>query len=131
MTKPQLFHCLRYADADRALKFLHALGFTDVLVVRDEADPTIVQHAQLRWRDNGGVMLGSTRDDAQDGHYAAPSTCNLIVASDDEVDATLARAVAAGGRIAAEPSHPPHGGRSGGVLDPEDNYWNVDSYPGE
>lgn len=130
MDKPQLFHCLRYADADRALTFLRALGLTEVMVVRDEQDPSIVHHAQLRWRDNGGVMLGSQRGDGQDDRYGG-GVASLVVESDDAVDQTLARALEAGGTLAAEPSNPPHGGRTAGVLDPEGHYWNIDSYEGE
>lgn len=132
MTKPQLHHCLRYRDADRALAFLQALGFTERLVVRDPGDPSVVVHAQVQWRDNGGVMLGSARRDDK-AEYLEPGrgVCNLVVASDEEVDATVARAVAAGGTLVAEPSHPPHGGRTAGVLDHEGNYWNIDSYEGE
>ena len=59
--KPQLFHCMRYTDASRGIAFLESLGFTSVLIVRDPDDDTTVVHAEMRWRDNGGVMLGSTR----------------------------------------------------------------------
>lgn len=132
MTKPQLFHCLRYTDANRGIEFLTALGLTEVFVVRDPNDPSIVQHAQLRWRDNGGVMLGSARDDGKGEHFGTGGhVCNLVVGSDAQVDEVLGRAVAAGGSVAAEPSEPPHGGRTAGVLDFDGNYWNIDSYPGE
>lgn len=132
MTKPQLFHCLRYDDADRALEFLHALGFTDTVVVRDETDSSVVVHAQLKWRDNGGLMFGSTRTDDKGDHLNnGHSVCNLVVSSDEEVDATVARAVAAGGTHVDGPTEPPYGGRTSGVLDPEGNYWNIDSYEGE
>ena len=63
MTTPQLFHCLRYTDADRGIDFLQAIGFTTAMIVRDPDDATLVAHAQLAWRDNGGIMLGSVRDD--------------------------------------------------------------------
>ena len=45
MTQPQLFQCFRYADAEAALTFLAALGFTERLVVRDG---DAIVHAQLR-----------------------------------------------------------------------------------
>lgn len=131
MTTPQLFQCFTYRDAPAALEFLAALGFTERLVVRDEDDPTRIVHAQLQWRDNGGVMLGSARVDEKTELNTVHSVCNIVVASDAEVDETLARALAAGGTLAAEPSNPPHGGRTAGVLDLEGNYWNIDSYAGE
>lgn len=134
MTTPQLYHCLRSTDADRTIAFLTALGFTEKLVVRDQEDPSIVHHAQLQWRDHGGLMLGSVRGDEEE---AAPwfrpgaSVCNLVVGSDEEVDEVLRRGVEAGGRVMAEPSEPPHGGRTAGIVDHDGNYWNIDSYPGE
>ncbi|WP_347349099.1 VOC family protein [Nigerium sp.] len=133
MTKPQLFTCMAFADADAAIEFLTALGFAEVLVVRDPDDPATVVHAQFRWRDNGGLMFGSVRPDDELGFAQEPGLgrCNLVVASDEEVDATLARAVAAGATVVQEPHHPPHGGRSTAVRDPEGNLWNIDSYPGE
>ncbi|SJN39276.1 hypothetical protein FM114_11440 [Luteococcus japonicus LSP_Lj1] len=48
------------------------------MVVRDRDDGSRVTHAQLNWRENGGVMLGSTRDD--DPHYG-PGICNVVVAT--------------------------------------------------
>ncbi|OYN85123.1 VOC family protein [Parenemella sanctibonifatiensis] len=130
MTKPQLFQCLRYQDADAAIRFLTALGFTEAFVVRDEKDPAVIVHAQFRWRDNGGIMFGSTRGDGNDSSFSKAYT-NLVVASDAEVDATLARALSAGGTQLSEITEPDHGGRTVTISDPEGNRWNLDSYPGE
>lgn len=133
MTKSQLFSCLTFADADRGIEFLKALGFTERIVVRDPDDPSQVRHAQFRWRDTGGVMFGSVRADDEVGFATTPGVgrINLVVASDDDVDATLQRALEAGGRLVQEPQHPPYGGRSAAVADPEGNLWNIDSYEGE
>lgn len=127
--RPQLFACLRCHDADAVLDFLRAIGFTERLVVRDPDDAAVVHHAQLGWRDNGGLMLGSDREG---GIGPAPGTAciNIVVPSDTEVDATVARAVAAGGRQLDQIHEPDHGGRSGAVADPEGNIVNIDSYPG-
>ena len=130
MGKPQLFHCLRYTDADRGLRFLETLGFVQVLIVRDAEDETVVHHAQLKWRDNGGVMLGSSRAGEDDTPYR-PGVCNLIVESDDAVDDLVAKAVNAGAALISPPANPPHGGRAACVADFDGNYWNLDSYPGE
>lgn len=132
MTNAQLFACLRYHDADRALRFLHALGFEEHLVVRRDADPTIIEHAQLRWRDNGGVMLGSVRTDDREFTIHPGMACtNLVVATAAEVDEVVVKGMAAGGTLVQEPNEPPYGGRSAMVRDPEGNLWNIDSYPGE
>lgn len=131
--KPQLFACLCYADADAGIAFLEALGFTEVLVVRDPDDPATVAHAQFRWRDNGGIMLGSVRQDDPTGFASRPgvSAVNLVVGSDAEVDQTLQRALDAGATLVQEPVEPPYGGRTTCVRDAEGNLWNIDSYPGE
>ncbi|SNC64852.1 Uncharacterized conserved protein PhnB, glyoxalase superfamily [Kytococcus aerolatus] len=132
-TTPLLFHSLTYADADRGLAFLSALGFAEVLVVRNEADPAIVEHAQLAWRERGGVMLGSVRPN---NPHAQPSVagqarCYLVVPKDADVDATHANAMAAGGTSIEEPSDQPYGGRVATVADPEGNHWSFGSYTGE
>ena len=133
MTNPQLYACLTYRDCAAAFGFLHALGFTDRLIVRDPADPTQVVHAQLAWRDNGGIMVGSVREDDPRGFASRPgqAAINIVVGSDADVDATLARAVAAGATQLDEVHSPPHGGRTVAVHDAEGNLWNIDSYPGE
>lgn len=132
MTTPQLYACLTYIDADAGLAFLTTLGFTEVLVVRDQDDPTRIVHAQLRWRDNGGLMFGSHRvDDLADVLTPGGAVVNLVVASDADVQATVDRAVAAGATLVQEPHRPPHGGVSALIGDPEGNYFNIDSYPGE
>lgn len=129
MTTPQLYSCLRYADAPAALVFLGRLGFVERLVVRDERDLGVVHHAQLQWRDHGGVMLGSDREGGI-GPRPGTACVNLVVESDDEVVATLVRAVDAGARQLDEVHRPPHGGCSVAVADPEGNIFNIDSYPG-
>lgn len=127
--RPQLYACLRCQDADAVINFLTAIGFTERLVVRDPDDPAMVHHAQLQWRDNGGVMLGSDRPDGI-GPQPGTACLSIVVPSGDEVDATLQRALAAGGRQLDEIREPDHGGRSVTVADPEGNIVNIDSYPG-
>lgn len=132
-TKPHLFHSLTYADADRGLAFLAALGFTEVLVVRNEADPTVVEHSQLRWGENGGVMMGLVRPDNPHAHpsTAGCARCYLVVPTDADVDATYARGMAAGGASIELPSDQPYGGRVATIADPEGNHWSFGSYAGE
>lgn len=130
MTTPQLYACLRYHDADAAISFVTALGFTERIVVRDESDPAVVAHAQFRWREEGGIMFGTDRTDGI-GPRPGSACVNLVVASDDEVDRVLAAALGAGGKQLDEVHEPPYGGRSVALADPEGNIWNIDSYPGE
>lgn len=128
--KPQLFQSFRFTDADRALDYLLALGFTDRLVVRD--DDGRITHAQLQWRDNGGVMFGPVKGDESDDKLPAGGhICYLVVASDAEVDRIFRRALDAGASVDAEPSHPPFGGRTASVVDFDGNFWSFGSYEGE
>lgn len=127
MTTPQLFHCVRYTDADRGIAFLEAIGFTAALIVREPEDSSNVVHAQLNWRDNGGVMLGSARGD--DARYGT-GVCNLVLASDEEVDSLFATALQHGATVVTEPNAAPHGGRNACVADFEGHWWNLDSYAG-
>ncbi|NNG20265.1 bleomycin resistance protein [Naumannella sp. ID2617S] len=133
MNKPQLFPSVIYRDFDAGAAFLKQLGFDEVLVVRNESDPTRVEHSQFRWRDNGGLMAGSVRPEKQ--HAAEDrvgrGNCYLVLASDAEVDEVYARAMAAGGVSTQEPTEMDYGGRSAGVRDPEGNEWNLGSYAGE
>lgn len=131
MTTPQLYACLRYRDCDAAVRFLTAIGFRETFVVRDEQDPSVFHHAQFQWRDTGGIMFGSQRAGAKSELNDIRACTNLVVASDDEVDRVLAAGVDAGGTVLQAPHHPPHGGRTGLLRDPEGNFWNIDSYPGE
>ncbi|UFU01771.1 VOC family protein [Ruania suaedae] len=124
-----LHMCFRARHAHAVIDFLEALGFTRSLVV--DGPGGTVEHAELRWRETGAVMLGSIRDDGSAldrtaGHGAA----YLVVSRDEEVDAWFARAVAAGGRPQQYPADQDFGGRSAAVLDPEGNYWACGSYAG-
>lgn len=133
MTKPQLYACLTYADARKGISFLETLGFETRLIVADPADEATVVHAQLHWRDNGGIMLGSVRSDDPSGcaTRSGHGVCNLVVASDDEVKQLFHTALEVGATTAMEPHNPSHGGCSATVTDFEGNMWNFDSYPGE
>jgi len=137
MSQRTLFHSLQFADVDRAIAFLEAVGFTAAGVHRDPADERVVVHAQYNWRDTGGIMFGTRRADRPDGnpHGLADSTghgqCYCVVATDAEVDEVFAKALAAGGTAVREPTDEDYGGRGCTVVDPEGNQWSFGSYPGE
>lgn len=133
MTTPKLFHTLSFDNADAGLAFLAALGFTERLVVRNSADPTIIEHAEFAWGACGGVMFGSARRPGEPDGYlrrTGVGSCYLVVATDAEVDETFERALAAGGRAAQPPADQDYGGRSCTVADPEGNQYSIGSYPG-
>lgn len=135
MTKPTVFHSLSYRDADAGIAFLTALGFEERLVVRNDADPSMVEHAQFHWGDCGAIMFGSaSRTNEGDTDWARQpgvASCYLVVGTDAEVDAAYERGLAAGGTSIQAPTDQDYGGRNAGVRDPEGNQWSIGSYAGE
>ncbi|MBO0687714.1 MAG: glyoxalase, partial [Candidatus Dormibacteraeota bacterium] len=55
---------LRYRDARAAIRFLvDAFGFEEVASYAG-SDESVVVHAELRWPEGGGVMLGSYHEES-------------------------------------------------------------------
>lgn len=131
MTTPQLFATMSFDDCDRAIAFLQAIGFTQKALYRSHDDPTTVDHAQFNWRDNGGIMFGSTDPDSPFAKTAGTGKVYLVVETDVEVDETYATALAAGGTSVREPRDEDFGGRGASFTDAEGNMFSVGSYPGE
>jgi len=127
-TSTGLWVTLSYRDADAGLAWLKAVGFTERAVFRDDADPSIVHHAELAWPEGGGVMLGSQRP--RPGWPDRAGTGSAYAVTDD-VDGTYAAALAAGGSSLREPEDQDYGGRACVVRDPEGNLWSFGSYRGE
>lgn len=125
----KLYAALSFADAERAAELLKTFGFTEMLTVRNEADPTRVEHAQYAWNDGAGVMWASP--DPERG-WRRPGTGNvyLSVESDAAVDELHARLVAFGCESVEEPNDADYGGRSAGVRDSEGNLWSFGTYAG-
>src|SRR5436309_3196559 len=88
---------LRYEDAQGAIGFLvDAFGFEKVAVYTGD-DPTVVDHAELRWPGGGGVMLGSVRQDSSTDQIV-PGTGSVYIVTDDP-DGLYDRARRAGATI--------------------------------
>ncbi|MHA3704856.1 VOC family protein [Jatrophihabitans sp. YIM 134969] len=123
---PTVWPTFRARDAHALITFLcDAFGFERAVVYNDG---DVVQHAELRWPEGGGVMLGSARDD-NDAHVAAPGSSSAYVVTADP-DAVHARAVAAGATITREPFDTDYGSRDFAAVDPEGNRWSFGSYAG-
>ena len=119
---------LRYRDARAAIRFLvDAFGFEEVASYAG-ADDSIVVHAELRWPEGGGVMLGSDRDDSDIG--APPGVGSIYVVSSDP-DRLYARAQAAGAEVVREIRDEDYGSRGFSARDPEGVYWSFGTYAGE
>jgi PhnB protein len=99
-------------------------GFADFLVRAFDAVETLVTdnpghgiHRELRIG-SSMIMLGETGD--QKPGLSRPVAFHVFV---DDVDATFARAIAAGATSLGEPADRPYGERSGFISDPYGNRW--------
>lgn len=122
---------LSYRDAPAAIDFLaEAFGFeVKARYVRD-GDPSIVEHAELRWPLGGGVMCGTAgKDDSAFGRRA-PGTDSVYVVCEDP-DGLFARARAAGAEVVAGLADEDYGSRGFTVRDPEGTLWSFGTYRGE
>lgn len=130
-----LIPCLRYQDAPAAIDFLcDAFGFARHAVYADDADPTVVHHAELVLGD-AMIMLGSARGGEVESLYGwktpaqAGGITMSICAVVDDPDAHCARAKAAGAEIIRGPyDNDGYPGRAYDARDTEGNVWNFGSY---
>lgn len=130
MSEPvHVWPTLRYRDAVAAIDFLEsAFGFTRRAVHPSDADPTVVEHAELDWPLGGAIMLGSLRETA-DWPAAAGSGATYVVT--DEPDALFARATSAGAEVVRPLRDEDYGSRDFVVRDLEGNLWSFGTYAGE
>lgn len=127
----QVWPTLVYADARTAIRFLvDAFGFVESLVVANDADDTVVEHAQLRWPEGGGVMLGSANRPGNLFSQRPTGAGSLYVVTSDP-DAVHDRAVAHGAVVFSPLVEHDYGGRGFSVTDGEGNIWSFGSYAGE
>ena len=122
--------CLNYRDARGAITFLtEAFGFVEKLVMPGDTDDVVV-HAELRWPEGGGVMLGSAgRDDNEFSRL--PTSCASLYVVTSDPHALYARATAAGARVVREMRDEDYGSTGFSVRDTEDNIWSFGTYAGE
>ena len=114
---PDGFHAvtpyLLVQDAAKLIAFLEqAFGARET--ERTSRPDGGVMHAQVQIGDSM-VMMGEPTD-----HPAQPASLYLYV---QDVDATYARALAAGANAVSPPADQFYGDRSGGITDPAGNTW--------
>jgi uncharacterized glyoxalase superfamily protein PhnB len=126
-----IWPCLTYRDAPAAIEFLTtAFGFEARAVYTRDDDPTVVEHAELRWPLGGGVMFGTAgKDDGPYGRRAPGNDAVYVVCADP--DALFARATAAGAEVVRGLLDEDYGSRGFTVRDPEGNLWSFGTYRGE
>ena len=119
---PSIYPVLRFADADKALRFLaEAFGFEEVAVHRD-GNGTIA-HATMSWR--GDLIMFSGAKGAGDPFDLGPSVIYIAV---EDPDAHHARAVATGAEIVMGLTDQDYGSREYAARDAEGNVWCFGTY---
>ena len=123
--------CLNYVDARAAIRFLvDVLGFEERAAYADESDESVVVHAELRWPEGGGVMLG-TAGRADSEFSQMPTSCASVYVVTDDPRAVHARALAAGAELVRELREEDYGSLGFSVRDPEGNVWSFGTHRGE
>lgn len=119
---------LNYRDAHAAIAFLvDAFGFGQTAVHDD--DQGRVAHAELRWPEGGGVMLGdASREESEFSRM--PTGCASVYVVTDDPDGVHERAIAAGADPVRGLRDEDYGSRGFSVRDPEGNIWSFGTYRG-
>ncbi|MBB4685248.1 VOC family protein [Amycolatopsis jiangsuensis] len=129
-SQPTVWPAIRYDDAPAAIRFLvDVLGFEETLVVPGD-ETREVAHAELRWPEGGGMMLGSTGGDCDGIHDAMKPGTGAVYVVSDRVDEVYARVREAGGEITMALHDTDYGSHTFSLRDPERNSWTVGTYRG-
>jgi len=129
--RPAVWPILSYTDARAAIAFLtQAFGFEERAVYARDNDPSVIEHAEMRWPLGGGVMFGSAGKDDSPFGRRLPGNDSVYVVCDDP-DALFERASAAGAEVVKGLEDEDYGSRGFTVRDPEGNLWSFGTYPGE
>lgn len=127
MSSPGVWPTIRAHDAPGLLAFLcEVVGFCEQLVVTDGQRVT---HAELRWPEGGGVMLGSVRDNPDDQWPIAPGSAGIYLSTQD-IDGLVGRLRDADAVITSAPAETDYGSTGLNFLDPEGNRWSAGTYTG-
>lgn len=116
-----------YDDAHAAIKFLVALGFQETAVYNDEQGR--VAHAELRWSEGGGIMLGDAGR-AESEFSQMPTGCASAYIVTDDPDGAHERAAAAGAELVRPLRDEDYGSRGFSIRDVEGNILSFGTYRG-
>jgi uncharacterized glyoxalase superfamily protein PhnB len=130
-TNATVWPVLTYRDARGALDFLgKAFGFEETACYARDDDPSVVEHAEMRWPLGGGIMFGTAgKDDSPFGQRTAGNDSVYVVCNDP--DGLFDRAVAAGAAVVRGLRDEDYGSRGFTVRDPEGNLWSFGTYAGQ
>lgn len=122
---------ISYRDAPAAARFLEeAFGFVPTASYARADDPTVIEHAEMRWPLGGGIMYGTAGKDDSPFGQRIPGNDSVYVVCDDP-DRLFARATAAGAEVVRGLVDEDYGSRGFTVRDPEGNLWSFGTYAGE
>jgi uncharacterized glyoxalase superfamily protein PhnB len=121
---------LTYRDGRAAIAFLtKAFGFEERAVYAREDNPSVIEHAELRWPLGGGIMLGTAGKDDSPFGRREPGNDSVYVVCDDP-DALFERATEAAAEVVRGLRDEDYGSRGFTVRDPEGNLWSFGTYAG-
>jgi uncharacterized glyoxalase superfamily protein PhnB len=131
MNAAAIWPVLTFRDATTAIEFLEeAFGFQRAAVYTRDGDPTVVEHAEMRWPLGGGVMIGTAgKDDSAFAQRTPGNDAVYVVCTDP--DALFEGAVGAGASVVRELRDEDYGSRGFSVRDPEGNLWSFGTYKGD
>lgn len=125
-----IFPALRYENAPVAIAFLRdTFGFEVVADYRARDDTDRVEHAELRWPEGGGVMLGSAQR-TESPISAMPPGIGSVYVVTQRPDELYERTVAAGAEITHKLQDEDYGSRGFTCRDPEGVHWSFGTYGG-
>ncbi len=131
-TKPTVvWPVFSFRDARAEMEFLKtAFGLEETTVIAREADPSIIEHGEMRWPGGPGIMFGSAgKDDTPFGTRLPGSEAVYVVC--DDPDTLYESATAAGAEVVRSLRDEDYGSRGFTVRDPEGILWSFGTYPGE
>lgn len=126
-----IWAALNFADASAGIAFMvDVLGFEAQLVVTG-ADPSVVEHSQLRWPEGGIVQAASAGRPGNVFSDRPTGAESLYVVTADPL-AVYDRCVAAGVEVVGEPAAPDYDpdGTVFSIRDAEGNLWSFGTYAG-
>jgi uncharacterized glyoxalase superfamily protein PhnB len=129
--KTAVWPTLSYRDARGAIEFLSkAFGFEERAAYARDGDPSIIEHAEMRWPLGGGIMFGTAgKDDSPFGQRMPGNDAVYVVC--DNPDELFERAMGAGAVLVRGLRDEDYGSRGFTVRDPEGNLWSFGTYAGE
>lgn len=126
---PMVWPTVGFTDVDAGIRLLtDGLGFVVTAVYRN--DDGIVEHAEARWPDGGGVMFGSR---GKPGDWGALGPQGVYVAAADAatVDAAWARVQTIDGvEVIGELHDTDYRSHEFAIRDADGNLWSVGTYRG-